>query len=176
MDYDGLELADDWGHQHGLMLNPKTWRRIFKPCLAEMFKRVRDAGKAVWYHTDGHVNEILPDLIEIGADVINCQVKVVGHEWIAANVRGKVAIRTDIDCQRVLPFGSPAEVKEEVHRTFEACGTSNGGVVACGEVGPDVPLENIRALYEAFVEYGTYPGRGVAVSTPGNRDSLPNDF
>jgi uroporphyrinogen-III decarboxylase len=47
-------------------------------------------------------------------------------------------------------------VKEEVQRTFEACDFSQGGIIACGEVGPDVPLENIRAMYEAFREYGTY--------------------
>jgi uroporphyrinogen-III decarboxylase len=67
-----------------------------------------------------------------------------------------VAIRTDIDRQHVMPFGSTSEVKEEVQRTFEACGSSKGGIVACGEVGPDVPLENIRAMYEAFRDYGDY--------------------
>jgi len=156
LDYDGYEFADDWGHQGALMMNPKTWRRIFKPRWAEMFRKVRAAGKDVWFHTDGRANEVLVDLIEIGANVINCQVKVVGQDWIAANLRGKVAFRTDIDCQRVMPSASPSEVKEEVHHTFEACGTSQGGVVACGEIGPDVPLENVRAMYEAFIEYGTY--------------------
>ena len=155
-EYDGIHLADDWGGQHGLMIKPETWRRIFKPRYAEMFKRVHDANRDVWYHTDGQVKDIFGDLIEIGVDVINCQVKVVGHDWIAANVRGKVAFRTDIDRQHVMPFGSPAEVKEEVHRTFDACGSSKGGIVACGEIGPDVPLANVRAMYEAFREYGTY--------------------
>jgi len=121
-----------------------------------MFKKVRDAGMHVWYHTDGHINEILLDFIEIGVDVINCQIAVIGHDWIANNARGKVAFRTDIDRQHVLPFGSPTEVKEEVQRTFEACGGPGGGIIACGEIGPDVPLENIRALYEAFLEFGTY--------------------
>jgi uroporphyrinogen decarboxylase len=121
-----------------------------------MFKRVHDAGMDVWFHTDGRVNEILGDLIEIGVDAINVQVAVVGLDWIAANARGKVAFRTDIDRQHVMPFGSPAQVKEAVHRTFEACGTPAGGIIACGEVGPDVPLENIRAMYEAFREYGNY--------------------
>ena len=138
-----------------LMVSPQAWRRIFKPRYAEMFKRVRDAGKHVWYHIDGRVNQILPEFVEIGARVVNCQVYVVGHEWIRANLRGKVAIRTDIDCQHVLPFGSPSQIKEEVNRTFDACGTQDGGLIACGEVGPDVPLENIRALYEAFAEFGT---------------------
>ena len=80
----------------------------------------------VWFHSDGYVNDIVGDLIEIGVDVINVQTAVVGHDWIARNARGRVAFRTDIDRQRILPFGSPAEVKEEVHRTFEACGTPAG--------------------------------------------------
>lgn len=156
LEYDGLHFADDWGGQSGLMIKPETWRSIFKPRYAEMFRRVRDAGMDVWYHTDGQVREIFGDLIEIGVQVINTQVPVVGHDWLAKNVRGRVAIRTDIDRQRAMPFGSPAEVKEEVHRTFEACGTSHGGLIACGEVGPDAPLANIRAMYEAFREFGAY--------------------
>ena len=154
--YAGLHFADDWGAQHRLMIRPEQWRRIFKPRYAQMFRPVKAAGIDVWFHSDGRINEILGDLIEIGVDVINSQTKVVGLEWVAANVRGKVAFRTDIDRQRVLPFGSPAEVREEVHRTFEACGTAAGGIIACGEVGPDVPLANIRAMYEAFRQYGRY--------------------
>ena len=69
---------------------------------------------------------------------------------------GKEANHTDIDRQHVMPFASPSQVKEEVHRVFEACGTPDGGLIACGEVGPDVPLANIVAMYEAFREYGTY--------------------
>jgi hypothetical protein len=152
--YDGLHFADDWGEQRRLMIRPEQWRRIFKPRYAEMFCRVKQAGMHVWFHSDGRINDIFGDLIEIGVDVINSQIKVVGLDWVAANVRGRIAFRTDIDRQHVLPFGSPAEVKEEVQRTFEACGTAEGGLIACGEVGPDVPLANIRAMYEAFREYG----------------------
>jgi uroporphyrinogen decarboxylase len=155
LEYDGLHFADDWGAQYRMLISPETWRRIFKPRYAEMFRRVRDAGMDVWFHSDGYINDIFGDLIEIGVDVINCQATVVGLDWIAQNVRGQVAFRTDVDRQQVLPFGSPSEVKEEVQRTFEACGTADGGLVACGEVSPDVSLENIRALYEAFIEFGT---------------------
>jgi uroporphyrinogen-III decarboxylase len=153
LEYDGLHFADDWGGQQTLLIHPQTWRRIFKPRYAEMFKRTHDAGMDVWYHTDGRINDIFGDLIEIGVNVINCQVAVVGHDWVAANVRGKVAFRTDIDRQKVLPFVSPTQVKEEVQRTFEACSTPAGGLIACGEVGPDVPLQNIQAMYDAFREY-----------------------
>jgi uroporphyrinogen decarboxylase len=156
LEYDGLHFADDWGSQVGLMIQPSQWRQLFKPRYAEMFAAVRQAGMDVWFHSDGKINAILPELVEIGVTVVNCQARLVGFDWIGANLREKVAFRTDIDRQQILPFGSPSQVKEEVHRTFEACGTSAGGIVACGEIGPDVPLENIRAMYAAFREYGKY--------------------
>jgi hypothetical protein len=61
--------------------------------------------------------------------------------------------------QAALRLASPSQVKEEVHRVFEACGTLDGGIIACGEVGPAVLLANIRAMYEAFREYGTLSGQ-----------------
>jgi hypothetical protein len=154
LEYDGLQFADDWGGQRGLLINPKVWRKLFKPRYAEMFRQAHAAGMDVWYHSDGKIDEIIPDLVEIGVNVINCQVRVIGYDWIANNLRGKAAVRTDIDRQHILPFGTPTQVKEEVQRTFEACGSAAGGIVACGEIGPDVPLENIRAMYEAFREFG----------------------
>jgi uroporphyrinogen decarboxylase len=156
LEYDGLHFGDDWGGQRSLLIKPDAWRRTFKHRYAAMFQRVRQAGLDVWYHSDGFINDIFGDLIEVGVDVINCQVAVVGHDWIATNARGRIAFRTDIDRQHTLPFGSAAQVKEEVQRTFEACGTPGGGLIACGEVGPDVPLENILAMYEAFREYGRH--------------------
>lgn len=152
-EYDGLHFGDDWGTQNSLIIRPDAWRRLFKPVYAEMFRRAKSAGKDVWFHSDGFINDIAGDLIEIGVDVLNFQVAVTGYDWAARNIRGRIAVRTDIDRQRVLPFGTPDEVKDEVRRTFEACGTAEGGIIACGEVGPDVPLENIRALYQAFREF-----------------------
>jgi uroporphyrinogen decarboxylase len=120
LEYDGLHFADDWGEQARLMIRPATWRKLFKRRYAEMFKKTHEAGMDVWFHTDGHINDIFGDLIEIGVDVINSQ------------------------------------VKEEIHHVFEACGTPECGIIACGEMGPDVPLANIRAMYEGFREYGRY--------------------
>ncbi len=151
--YDGLHFGDDWGSQTGLLIRPAQWRRLFKPRYAEMFRRAREAGKDVWFHSDGFINEIAGDLVEIGVDVLNFQVAVTGFDWAARNIRGRVAVRTDLDRQRVLPFGFPDDVRAEVARTLEACGTSDGGLIACGEIGPDVPLANIRAMYEAFRDF-----------------------
>lgn len=66
---------------------------------------------------------------------------------------GKIAFRTDIDRQNVLPFVSPVEVKDFVFKLFHQLGTSKGGIIACGEISEDVPLKNIKAMYEAFTEF-----------------------
>jgi hypothetical protein len=66
---------------------------------------------------------------------------------------GKIAFRTDIDRQKILPFVSPPEVKDYIFWLFHQLGTRDGGIIACGEISEDVPLENIKAMYEAFGEF-----------------------
>ncbi len=152
MDYQGLHFADDWGSQTSLLISPATWRTFFKPAYAEMFSKVKTAGMHVWFHSDGNILPIMPDLLELGVDVLNCQASVMGLEELKPYA-GKVCFRTDIDRQRILPFVSPAEVKRHIHKLFETLGTPDGGIVACGEVIEDVPLANIAAMYEAFLEF-----------------------
>jgi len=152
MDYQGLHFADDWGSQDNLLIPPDLWRSFFKPVYAEMFSRVKRKKMHVWFHSDGNILEIIPDLITMGVDVINCQASVMDmHEL--SKFAGKVAFRTDIDRQKVLPFVSPAGVKEYIFSLFHQLGTREGGIIACGEISEDVPLENIRAMYEAFTEF-----------------------
>jgi len=151
-EYQGLHFADDWGTQVNLMISPELWRSFFKPAYAEMFGKVKAAGLDVWMHSDGYILEIIPDFIEIGVDVLNCQSSVIGLEHIE-EFAGSLCFRTDLDRQRIMPYASPPEVKDHVFETFEALGTSEGGIVACGEISEDVPLENIRAMYAAFLEY-----------------------
>jgi len=151
-EYQGLHFADDWGSQTSMLISPAKWRSFFKPIYAAMFSKVAAAGLDVWYHTDGNVIQILPDLLELGVKVLNCQVAVIGLENLKPYA-GKICFRTDIDRQHVLPFVSPSEVKRYIRNVFETIGTPEGGIVACGEVEEDVPLENIAAMYEAFQEF-----------------------
>jgi uroporphyrinogen decarboxylase len=152
LDYQGLQFADDWGGQLGLLIRPDKWRSFFKPAYAEMFSRVKSRGLDLWFHSDGNILEIMPDLVELGVDILNCQSSVMDMEELRAYA-GKICFRTDIDRQRVLPFVSPPEVKEYISTLFHTLGTPDGGIVACGEISEDVPLENIRAMYEAFIEF-----------------------
>lgn len=151
-DYQGIHFADDWGSQDNLLIPPDLWRSFFKPAYKEMFSKVKDKGLDVWFHSDGNILEIMPDIIEMGVDVLNCQVSVMDINELK-KYAGKIAFRTDIDRQKVLPFVSPQEVKDYVFRLFHHLGTPNGGIIACGEISEDVPLENIRAMYEAFTEF-----------------------
>ena len=152
LDYQGLHFADDWGSQVSLLINPVLWRSFFKPVYRAMFSKVKEKGLHVWFHSDGNILEIIPDLIELGVDVLNCQASVMDMKELS-KYAGSVAFRTDIDRQNILPFVSPSEVKEYVFRLFHDLGTSDGGIIACGEISEDVPLENIRAMYEAFAEF-----------------------
>ena len=151
-EYQGLHFADDWGSQTSLIIPPDLWRLFFKPVYKKMFAKVKSRGLHVWYHSDGNILEIIPDLIEIGADVLNCQASVMDMNELS-KFAGKIAFRTDIDRQKVLPFVSPGEVKDYVFKLFHQLGTPKGGIIACGEISEDVPLENIKAMYEAFTEF-----------------------
>jgi hypothetical protein len=117
-----------------------------------MFSKVKAAGLDVWFHSDGNIIDILPDLIELGVDVLNCQSSVMEMGRLR-EFAGEVCFRTDVDRQQVLPYVSPAGVRAFIDQLFHDLGTADGGIVACGEISEDVPLENIRAMYDAFLEF-----------------------
>ncbi len=152
-DYDGLHFADDWGAQNSLLISPDSWREFFKPAYKKMFEKVTDRGVDVHFHSDGYIIDIIPDLIDIGVKVLNCQSSVMDLNQLKKNFAGKVCFRTDLDRQRIIPFGAPQEVKNHILELFEHLGTKRGGIIACGEIGPDTPLENIRVMYETFMNY-----------------------
>lgn len=153
---DCVTWGDDWGTQTAMLCRPETWRRIFKPHYQRMFDAVKEGGAKVWTHSDGWILEILPDLVEMGVNVINPQHPCMGTRRVGELIGGKVCVRTDIDRQGVIPFGTPAEVRAAVEEVMEVFGSHQGGVLLHGEIGPGVPWENIEALYRAFYECGRY--------------------
>jgi uroporphyrinogen decarboxylase len=152
-EYDGLHFADDWGSQRSLLVSPDLWREFFKPAYMAMFDKVTGAGMDVHFHSDGNIVDIIPDLIDIGVKVLNCQAMVIGLDTLKKNFRGKVCFRTDLDRQKIVPFGPPEEVRAHIRDVFASLGTSRGGIIACGEIGPETPLENIRVMYDTFMRY-----------------------
>jgi uroporphyrinogen decarboxylase len=156
-DLDGVTFRDDWGTQQALMISPRLWREFFKPSYARLFEPVRAAGKHVWFHSDGVIDSIIPDLIEIGVQVLNPQVDVMGKERVAELCGGIICIQGDIDRQFALPHGTPEDVRREVRADIDAFGRHNGGYIGRGETAGDTPLENLEAMFEEMVCYGAYP-------------------
>lgn len=148
-----IGFGDDWGGQNQLLINPISWRKIFKPRYKKMFEVAREGGALTWFHSDGMIIEILPDFIEIGLNVINPQFSCMDMEAIKNIIGKKMCIYTDIDRQKLLPYGNPEEIDEYIKRVFDLFGFPEGGLIyGCG-IYPDVPFENIQALLSSFYKY-----------------------
>lgn len=148
---DAITFKDDWGTQANLLISPKKWRQWFKPMYAEYCRIIHQAGKYVFFHSDGQISAIYPDLIEIGVDAINSQLFCMDIEALAARHKGQVTFWGEIDRQHVLAFGTPDDVRAAVRRVRRALDDGQGGLIAQCEWGNDNSRENIEAVFEAWL-------------------------
>jgi len=144
-----MTFGEDLGMQTALPISPAMWRRVVKPAYEAMFGPCRERAVPVYLHSDGHILEIIPDLIETGVRVINPQIRANGLEGLQEMARGKVAINQDLDRQ-LFPFATPSEVEDHIGEVFEGLYLEGGGLMLLAEVGPEVPLENVDAICRAF--------------------------
>jgi len=143
---------NDFGSQKGMIMSPKTWRTFFKPELKRLYDLIKGHGAKVFQHSCGAVAEIIPDLIEIGVDILNpVQVAADGMDpgFLGREFGGKIVFHGGIDTQHVLPKATEAEVRAEVGRIIRTLG-EKGGYILCGtqEFMDDIPIGNIVAVYE----------------------------
>jgi len=154
---DAISSQDDWGNQKGLLVRPEFWREFFKPRYKKIFGLVHDHGAYLSFHSDGYTIDIIPDLVEAGVNILNPQFSCHKLEDLAEITRGKVCVASDVDRQYILPRGSPKDVETYIKHVVDLFGYGNdGGLILMGEINVDTPLENVEAMYEAFVEYGEY--------------------
>jgi uroporphyrinogen decarboxylase len=140
-----LSFGDDLGLQGCLPMGPALWRKWIGPSYRRLFEPIRSAGVLIRQHTDGHILEIIPDLIDAGVTVLNPQIGANGLDGLRETARGKVCIHLDLDRQ-AFPFFAPAEVEAHIVEAFEALRHDDGGLMLHAECEPDVPLENIEAI------------------------------
>ncbi|MDF1513400.1 MAG: uroporphyrinogen decarboxylase family protein [Anaerolineae bacterium] len=150
-----VTFGDDLGMQHRLAINPKKWRTYLKPCFAQIYQSFRKAGYYVYMHTDGHILEIIPDLVDCGVNVVNPQIGANGLDNLVDVCRGKVCVDLDLDRQQ-FPFFSPHDIDDHIHEVVDKLGSPEGGLWLKAEIGPDVPLANIAAIFNALEKYRTY--------------------
>ena len=156
---DVISEADDYGTQTSQLISPRMFRKIFKPRLQTLFARIHQLAPnaKLFFHSDGSIRPILPDLIEIGIDILNpIHITAMGMEPSALKRdfgQDVVFWGGGVETQSVLPFGTPSEVKDNVHRNIEALAPGGGYVFnTIHNIQADVPPQNIVAMVEALRE------------------------
>ena len=150
---DGGYFGDDYGAQKGLILSPASWRKLFKPRLERLFAPFRARGLPILMHSDGQIQPIIPDLLEIGLTALNpVQPEALDHNWLRRSFGGRLAFYGGISTQTVLPYGSPAEVRTAVQACQRELAPDGTGLLLAPShrMMTDIPMENVSALLEAF--------------------------
>jgi uroporphyrinogen decarboxylase len=155
---DFVYVAEDLGTQESLLMSPRAFRRSVKPWLARMIEIAHSYGAKVFHHDDGAIRPLIPDLLDIGIDVLNpvqWRCRGMERESLARDFGPQVVFHGGIDNQQTLPFASPAEVRCQVAENIGLFRHGKGHIVApCHNIQANTPTENVVAMYDAVQEFG----------------------
>jgi uroporphyrinogen decarboxylase len=152
---DGGYFGDDYGAQKNLLFSPRMWREFIKPRLARLFAPFQERDLPILMHSDGQIQQILPDLVEIGLTTLNpVQPEVLDHQWLRQTFGGNLAFYGGVSTQTVLPHGTPDDVETAVHHCIRDLAPDGTGLVIAPShrMMTDIPLENVEAMLRAFRE------------------------
>ena len=157
---DVVQEGDDYGGQRSLQIDPGLWREVFKPRLARLLGGIKKLAPhtKLFFHSCGSIVSILPDLIEVGVQALNpVQVAATGMDSRELKREFGTSLTFwggGVDTQRVLPFGTPAEVRKQVLKRCEVFGQGGGFVFnSIHNVQAMTPVENVLAMFEALREF-----------------------
>lgn len=159
---DVFQLADDLAMQNGPYMSPDLYREMIKPYQIELFQFVKSLTSAkIYYHSCGSITRLLDDLIEVGVDILNpVQVTAEGMETDLLKRRFGTSLSFwgAIDTTQILPNGTADDVRKEVKKIIHDLAPGGGFVLSSvHNLQPDIPPENILAMFEAASRYGKYP-------------------
>ena len=158
-----IAFGDDLAFQDGLMMSMPMFRKLIKPRLRRVFDFLRSRCDArLWFHTDGAVAALIPELVDLGVDVLN-PIQVTA-EGMGDTRRLKEQFGRDlvfwggIDTQQLLPFGTPQQVRADVRRRIADMASGGGYVLSSvHNIQSDVNPENVVAMFDEAYTFGTYP-------------------
>jgi len=155
----GAEVAsigDDWGSQTALYCRPEVWREVFGPRYARIVAEAKRTGAIFYFHSDGRVADVIPDMLDMGVDIINPQLSC--HDWgqLRDAFGGRGCIAADLDRQHVLASGTPAEIKAHMHEATEFFATPEGGLILHAELSPNMSWPQVLAVLDGYEECACY--------------------
>lgn len=149
--FDAIALSDDYGTQRSLIFSPDAWRRFIQPRLAEIFGAAKRARKTVMLHSCGNVRAVVPDLVELGLDILHpVQPEALDVLELKRQFGSQLTLCGGLGTQDVLAHADPQAIGDEVQRLKRDLGEGGGYILEPGiTIQADVPLENIIALVDA---------------------------
>ena len=156
---DVAQVTDDLGTQTGPMISMKVYDEFYAPHHKRFIDLCREFGIKVFHHDDGSCRAFLPRLVEMGIDVLNpIQWTCPGMDRaeLKKEFGDRICFHGAVDNQRILPFGTPDEVRAEVRTCIDTLASDGTGYVLapCHNIQANTPVENIIAMYDEAWRYG----------------------
>jgi uroporphyrinogen decarboxylase len=154
---DMVYFYDDIGAQENLLISKNMWRRYIRPRHQQIIEVARSFGKPVMYHTDGAIFGLIPELIDMGVDVldpIQPGAKDMAPSRLKAEFGDRLSFHGGVDIVNTLPKGTPAMVMGEVRERVEVMGQGGGYILSSSHhIQSDTPLENVLVMYRPELRY-----------------------
>ena len=156
---DAVMLNEDWGTQQGLIIHPDMWRRLFKPGFVRVATVAHEHGLKLFMHSCGKMTALLPDLIEVGVDLMQFdQPQLHGLEQLA-RFSGQITFWCPVDIQTTLQTRDPTRIEADAREMIERLGEQGGGFIAGyygdnASIGLEPKIQDIAC--QAFTKYGWY--------------------
>lgn len=156
---DMVYFYDDVATQNSLMISKKMWRDYIRPCHARIIEVAKQFGKPVMYHCDGALYPLLPEMIDMGIDLLNpvqADAKGMAPETLKSEFGDRLSFHGGIDIIKTLPRGTADDVRHEVAERIRVLGENGGYIMASSHhIQSDTPLQNVHAMYD--LSNRTYP-------------------
>jgi uroporphyrinogen decarboxylase len=166
---DGIMYGDDWGGEQSILMGPELWRKFIKPRQKKLYDVCKENNVFIRQHSDGHIQEIFPDLVEMGLDILNpLQPECNDTEKAKKDFGDKLAFHGAVS-SRLMDTGTPEQVTEEVKTRINQLGKNGGYILAPAHELP-YPEKNIQAFKNAAVKYGRIPGKWQKRNSSGRSD------